>query len=1055
MKFPSFVDYGEFREPFSYWHNESDYSEDNILSLEIVPQPEKKINVNARLMMTSGELVTVAFVINREEVLVEANCQCPFHYHYMLCPHLIKLIDFLEEKEYSLPYTYKSVHLDNPKALYDQLMTTRLHQKMRAESTALLNRIMDDAFDQIRHINSGEIHIVPEIQMRHPSHLSIKFKMGTEKLYVVKDFYSMILEPFRSGSLVKLGKGQNVRLTPDHVSDTALNYINFIQRNQENWIASKEIQLSLVNVNDFYETFKEDERIFDRRDLEPIELQLTRHADQWELTVTNQSLLQQEVALYSNLVYVRLTSNTQLQAKNINYVQANLLRFFEQYEQLMLSESEMTYLLNELRKSTNSLFIVTEQVFEPTILPESELHLDSKAIAKPQFYIDMRDDETLSIEVKYLEDNMTRFYQTRIAQVLQTEFNATMRSVTEFDVLKPRDVDYFLSEGIVLFEDICQVMISDVLRQLSRPKRLHFKVGVTALNAQINLSFESDDVDLKELNDILKMYRRKQKFYRLKNGERIVIHERQFEALDELLNALQLNDMTQKVKKVPAYRLYQLKDLPTEYIETSFDHRFEAMFQTEPLELRHEDAMILRDYQVKGVEWLLKLRSMTLGGLLADDMGLGKSLQIISYLNTIYTQDNVFKPSLIIAPASLIYNWEAEFSKFNSPLDIDVITGTKEQRMQQLRNMSMEKAQIYLTTYDYLRRDSEAYEAHTFDTIILDEGHYIKNKQSQISQETKLLQSDYKFVLTGTPIENSLSELWSLFDFLMPGYLYPHAVFQKRFEKPIVQKQDTKRHQELKQLVSPFILRRLKSEVLAELPDKIEEAFYVKQTDIEKQLYLANLAQANQLLSEETNLKSKSIQVLALLTRLRQLALDPRLIVENMHMPSSKLRAALSLIQEAKENGENVIVFSSFTTIFDYFMPLLQTEKIDYLILTGTTSKEKRQEYVNMFQNGDVDVFLISLKAGGTGLNLTRASVVIHLDPWWNMSAQNQATDRAYRIGQQRNVTVYKLITKDTIEEKIEKLQSTKQEIADAFVENSTGSIQHMSESEIRALFTE
>ena len=344
-----------------------------------------------------------------------------------------------------------------------------------------------------------------------------------------------------------------------------------------------------------------------------------------------------------------------------------------------------------------------------------------------------------------------------------------------------------------------------------------------------------------------------------------------------------------------------------------------------------------------------------------------------------------------------------------------------------------------------------------FNYIIIDEAQYIKNHTTKNAFAIKQLKGKHKFALTGTPIENSLAELWSIFDFLMPNYLYNYHYFKTHYENDIVKSNDEQKQLALKQMVEPFILRRHKKEVLKELPDKIENVHRIEFSKEESKLYLANLTQINQELQEKLKVEKQidKFAVLAMMTRLRQLCCDNRLVYENIDSTGSKLKACMELIEQAKDQQQKVLLFSSFTSMLTLIEEQLQKQNISYYLLTGATSKDLRRQLVNDFQNDKTTVFLISLKAGGTGLNLTSAQIVIHFDPWWNISAQNQATDRAYRIGQTKNVFVHKLIIKDSIEEKIQILQEQKKNLADTFIEENQGSITSMSKEEILSLFSE
>ena len=400
----------------------------------------------------------------------------------------------------------------------------------------------------------------------------------------------------------------------------------------------------------------------------------------------------------------------------------------------------------------------------------------------------------------------------------------------------------------------------------------------------------------------------------------------------------------------------------------------------------------------------------------------------------------------------MIYNWEDEIAKFSKTLNCISITGAKAKRTLGIQNYR--DYDLLITSYDYLRRDVDLYQNHEFECIILDEAQNIKNQKTKNAQFVKRLKANHRIALSGTPIENSLAELWSIFDFLMPGYLYSYHYFKQEYEIPITLDEDEKTTKRLRNLVNPFILRRTKKEVLKELPDKVDHKYMLEFSASEKKLYLANLAMVN----KEMQAKMKEVHfdriaILAMLTKLRQICCDARLVYDNIKEPSTKINATISLIKTLTENNKKILLFSAFTSLLDLVSNQLDKEQISYYMLTGSTNKEERRKLVNNFNEDDTRVFLISLKAGGTGLNLTSAEAVIHIDPWWNLSAQNQATDRAHRIGQNANVQVYRMIMKDSIEEKILKMQERKANLADSFVEGNDGSLSKMSKEEILDLF--
>ena len=494
----------------------------------------------------------------------------------------------------------------------------------------------------------------------------------------------------------------------------------------------------------------------------------------------------------------------------------------------------------------------------------------------------------------------------------------------------------------------------------------------------------------------------------------------------------------------------------------------------------------LRSYQKVGYRWLRTMANYGFGGILADDMGLGKTLQIITLLTQEYdqfidtkqkvdcdsgvtsTESTVHKemtnqeegivksPSLVVCPTSLALNWQSEFKKFAPHIKVLVMMGSIEERKKLFEEI--QEYDVVVTSYDLLKRDIENYEGLHFRYCIADEAQYIKNANTLGAKALKLIESEVRFALTGTPIENSLAELWSIFDFIMPGYLFNYSRFKNNFEMPIVKNEDEESTNRLKKMLAPFIMRRLKKDVLKELPDKTETVIYNTMEETQQKLYTAHLALARQEIHKEVKEKdvgSSRIKMLALLTRLRQLCCHPSLYLQDYEAGSGKLEQCMEIIQDSIASGHKILLFSQFTSMLDIISRRLRLEGIEHLMLTGSTKAEERIEMVSDFNNSDIPIFLISLKAGGTGLNLTGADVVIHYDPWWNLSSQNQATDRAYRIGQKKNVQVFQMITKNSIEEKIKELQDRKIGLTESVLQEGEAFISQMSEEEIADLFSE
>ena len=683
-------------------------------------------------------------------------------------------------------------------------------------------------------------------------------------------------------------------------------------------------------------------------------------------------------------------------------------------------------------------------------------------------YVDLNNNNELSVTLDYRDDQGNTILENPKDLVLPLKLDGviqTLQKYLEYDEItqmyylyNEEDIYDFITRVLPSLNNDCEIYISEEIKQMNKPKNMKLNIGVRLQNDLLKIDINSINVDKEEIKDILYAFQHKKNYHRLKNGEFINLDDDSIKDLDLLFNDLNIeyNDLKDGEVEVDKYHsLYLENFMNSSSLHFNRDQHFQDLIShieekdPEDIQVPQNYSKILRDYQVQGFKWLKTMSEYGFGGILADDMGLGKTLQVMTLIEDGIGENHV---SLVVAPATLIYNWQDEIKKFSKKLKTVCITGNIAQRKKLIE--SIPEYDIVITSYDYIRRDYELYKDYQFYYFILDEAQYIKNQSTKNAQTVKLINGKYRFALTGTPIENSLAELWSIFDFLMPQYLYNYHHFKETYEIPIIKNEDQQKQAKLKQLVEPFILRRTKKEVLTELPDKIENNVIIPFTPEEEKVYLANLSTINSELQSAIQVNHiDKIQILAMMTRLRQLCCDQRILYKDIIEPSSKLKACMDIIETAKENNQKVLLFSSFTKSLDLIEAELRKKDISYYVLTGSTTKIKRHQLVNAFQNDQTTVFLISLKAGGTGLNLTSASTVIHYDPWWNMSAQNQATDRAYRIGQTNNVQVYKLIMKNSIEEKIQKLQEQKQDLSNMFIENNNGSITQMSTADIIDLF--
>ena len=635
------------------------------------------------------------------------------------------------------------------------------------------------------------------------------------------------------------------------------------------------------------------------------------------------------------------------------------------------------------------------------------------------------------------------------------------------DVIYLQDDDKifeFIYSILPQLRELAEIFYSDQFKNITVRDSAPFSGGVR-LNEDSDLlefSFHCDDIDTEELKNIFSSLHEKKKYHRLKNGSFIPLESPELLKMSELIECLNISDkdLSKKVIELPKFRaMYidnQIRESNMTHIErnSSFKRMVQNIKEPEdmdfviPQKLQH----VLRDYQKTGFKWLKTLASYGFGGILADDMGLGKTLQAIAFIQSEKEKSSI--PSLVVAPTSLVYNWQDEINKFAPDLKSTVISGLQKERQEQIKSIS--EADIVITSYPLIRRDIDLYNEFKFKHCFLDEAQQIKNPESINAKSVKQINAGSYFALTGTPLENSLSELWSIFDFLMPGYLLSHTKFLNKFERPIVKHKNEKALKELGRHISPFILRRLKKDVLKELPEKIESKMTAELTDEQKKLYLAYLQKAKGEIAQEIASKGfekSQIKILAYLTRLRQLCCHPSLFIENYKGGSGKLDLLQEILEDALDGGHRILLFSQFTSMLKIIRQYLDQNKIEYYYLDGSTKAEERVRLVKEFNSGQKSIFLISLKAGGTGLNLTGADMVVHFDPWWNPAVEDQATDRAYRIGQKNVVQVMKLITQGTIEEKIFALQQKKREMINSVIQPGETMLSKMSEAEIRSLF--
>lgn len=1008
----------------------------------------------------------VELILSKTGDIISFSCECRYCEDEVACGHIGVVLLFLHDlKPTGYPY-----HYDASIKREDELKNWMLQRQLE-QSKSFLNaykRISDSEFQA--NLIANKIRLIAYLNHEYQS-LHVTFKVGNDKFYVVKNILTF-LEAVEHRSQVYYGKSLSFVHHPDAFDDTTKQMINFLMKYRQEHISELEygyldkrsITLDKRSLDDFYDFFSEEGACsidcnFAYDEIETIPLHIQKDSIGYVIT-TSLDL----DTLYEGKAYWYCFKDKCLSRfiKEIHDTCTYLLQQLHKDRQIVIAHQDM-------HEFCQYVYSQIEDYVELSGDPIDEFMDDEPDLS---CYIDMEDNGDISVQIYAMKNGLKQ-------SIFDQEGHAGLRIERAIMLIKNYAdvIDYdaktayiandshqimsFLKDGLAYLDSFCDVFVSDAIKQLNSPKPVNFKVGVRMENNLLQVDVKSVNIPQDEIYAVLKSYRKKKKYHRLKNGDLIYLEQESIQEIDDMMQDLHVSetDFANGSIQLPVYHSFEVDDLSNniQHAQMKRSKNFEDTLHR----LRHikHDSFklpdgyenILRDYQVFGYQWLKTMSAYGFGAILADDMGLGKTVQMIAVLEDEKLQ-NPDSISLIVTPASLIFNWQDEIHKFSNNLHCLCIHGSVAQRQNKI--LSMSEYDVIVTSYDYLRRDHEYYEKHVFNYIILDEAQYIKNHTTKNASVVKALKGNHRFAMTGTPIENSLAELWSIFDFLMPGYLYNYNFFRKFYEKEVVKFQNKEVIAKLKRMVEPFILRRLKKDVLKELPDKIERVQYLEFNEEEEKLYMANLVQINKELQAKLHVEVfDKFQILAMMTRLRQICCDPRLLYENIDTVSSKIEGCMELIQSAKATDKKVLVFSSFTSLLELLEKEFYKEDISYVKLTGETSKEKRRKYVQIFQDKQVDVFLISLKAGGTGLNLTSAEVVIHVDPWWNMSAQNQATDRAYRIGQTENVQVYKMIMKNSIEEKILKLQEMKKDLSDTFTQGSEGSITSMNQEEILSLF--
>ena len=976
-------------------------------------------------------------IINNGGKIYNVKCNCPQFINKNTCKHLGAV--FFED----IDRIYEHEHID---------------------STYISREILDYFCDTEEYNIKTKLNLEVEFIINE-TNVALKLLIGDTKLYTLSQEAKLIdfMYAFKNKKEYKFGK-QFTYNAKKHYFDTIdidiLNHINSYEKNTGYYYHTNPFTLSFREFESFIKIFKDKKITVNSIKIDKIIYELpTKY-------ILNKK---ENYQLYLNeqdkYIYLNNTNKYILYNNTLCIPNDNDIRFLTQ-----LKNNKMDKLVfndNDINKFSKGLF----NKIKNNIEIDDDISLKLPIKPKVNLYFDINDILTCKLILDYKNISINYFDNIDILRDNEYEENVIKDLINNGLYIKN-------NQFIIENEDEIYDFISDKINTLSKSYNIYTSKKIdntkilknTSSNNNFNLgnsileyNFSIEGIDTKEFNNIYKSLKRNKRYYKLNNDTIIKLEDNEgLNTINNIIDDLEINynDIKNGSIALPKYQALYIDSLKknkykinTNNLFDNFIDNFKKYKDADIVFDKNDD--ILRDYQKEGVKWLYTIYKCGFGGILADEMGLGKSIQTISFIRKII-KENTNAKIMIVSPTSLVYNWEKEFNKFGSDLKYIVVMDNKNKRKEILSNK--DNYNIFITTYGLIRNDNDEYENIDFEVCIIDEAQTIKNYQSNMTREVKKIKSKCKIALTGTPLENNVIELWSIFDFIMPGYLNNLPKFKDKYNIKDITNDELKVLKDLNYLITPFILRRKKIDVLKSLPDKIVSEVYVELPDKQKLLYLKELEDTKEELDNVIKIdgfNKSRIKVLQLLTRLRQLCIDPYVLFENYDGDNIKLDTLIDIVKENINSGHKILIFSSFKRILLHVKDLFDINGITNYMIDGTVKSKERMNLVEKFNNDDTNCFLITLKSGGTGLNLTGADTVIHLDIWWNPAVEDQATDRAHRIGQKNTVNVIKIVTKGTIEEKILELQNKKKVLSENLINGmETEILSNLEEDDIYKLLS-
>ncbi|GBF11363.1 DEAD/DEAH box helicase [Tepidibacillus sp. HK-1] len=1013
---------------------------------------------------------------------IDSSCDCLAYEQFGQCKHEVAvLLEMVRHRE-----QIENVHLkENPIRKRDNEQTTRF-----------IETFSQRQYTEIRNTNSAKDQLMVEYILKAKSHypyysenyLTIEMKTGLNRTYVVKNIKDFL----RASDHESYVFTANFSYEPaEHAfskeDEEILKILRAIAKNEQlyldaspyqrhtSYTESREMIIPPIVVDELLLKLKDRETRFEypphsvptidvcNEEELPFSFELQKGKEEdFELKlndITSAILFEPYGYLYFKGTFYKLSAIQQKLMKDFFSLMKN-----KRDSSLLISKDQIEPFLSNVTPALEEIGTLTidETISDQILAPD----------LKTKIWIDYNQD-ILNVNLEYqYGDRILNPFLLETTETTENQETILIRDIVkeqeimsilegaplkyngkELYLVGEDDLYQFLYHTLPLLEDKAEIYLTRSARLLMIPEQQKpvVSIDLDSSGDWLDVRFDISGIDQQDVQNILQSVIEKKRYYRLHNGTFVPIDDDDFATIHQLIDELDISksELQKGEIKRPLFKGMLIDDIVSSSRDSSI--RFGKTFRHFIKNFKNPDQLdfdipqslqaSLRDYQNFGFQWMKTLSHYRLGGILADDMGLGKTIQAITFMTSEKKEKKELQPMLVVAPASLIYNWKNEFQKFSPELKVRIIDGNPEERKELIQFSN--EIDVWITSYPMLRQDIDLYKKKQFSVFIIDEAQAMKNPTTKIFKAVQEIQASQRFALSGTPIENSIDELWAIFQVILPGFFPNKSAFKSIAPEKI------------SKMVRPFILRRVKKDVLKELPDKIETVQVSELTKQQKELYLGYLEK----IRNETKASIQSggfnkdrIKILAGLTRLRQICNHPGLFLENYTGESGKLEQLIELVETSLENGNRLLIFSQFSSMLQIIGQRLQETGLDYFYLDGQTPGKERVLMADDFNRGEKEIFLISLKAGGTGLNLTGADTVILFDLWWNPAVEEQATGRAHRMGQKKIVQVMRLITSGTIEEKIYELQQRKKELVEKVIQTGEQMITSLTKEELQEI---